>query len=224
MLNEHYSALLNRLANVDVAALIMDQAGRVYQWNSLSLPFRQSGHGSHWQDFCLNHDSHLPSSGAPVVYWNTARKATAARLVTTALHESGYILALFIDHEDIVDSSSQLGFVIYAPYLKQCFWSEYAASLHDEQAPYYHRQTIKQFLQWYAPHQRDRLLYALLECEQSHQPQQVTLRVAHSGKRLRYLWVTLPINGKPLTCAFVRSVVSTPVKPLVNYHHPITVG
>ncbi|MCO4320100.1 hypothetical protein [Aliidiomarina quisquiliarum] len=224
MLNQHYSALLNRLAEVKVAALIMDQAGRVYQWNSLSIPFRQSGQGSHWQDFCLNHDTHLPRSGATVVYWNTTRKATAARLITTALQESGFTLALFIDHEEINNPIDKLGFVMYAPCLKQCYWSEYAAELHDEQAPYYHRQSMQQFLQWYTPHQRDRLLYALLECEQTHQPQQVTLRVAHSGKRLRYLWVTLPINGKPLTCAFVRGVVTTPLQTQANSLRPVTVG
>ncbi len=228
MLNQHYTALLNRLAKVNVAALIMDQAGRVYQWNALSIPFRQSrgqtSQHSHWQDFCFNHDSQIPTSGAPVVYWNTAHKATTATLVTTTLQASSYILALFINFEEPETCHNKLGFVLYAPCSHQCFWSEYAAELHDESAPYYSRQHIKQLLQWYHPHQRDRLLYALLECESTHQPQQVTLAVAHSGKQLRYLWMTLPINGKPLTCAFIRSVEHQRLQTGVSYRHPITVG
>lgn len=224
MESPNYTALLSRLASVNVAALIMDHTGRVYQWNALSVPFRQSGANSHWQDFCFNHDTQLPLSGAPVVYWNAERKATAARLITTALHESGFTLALFLDQDECSSQQGKLGFVIYEPYLKQCFWSEYAAALHDEYAPYFNCQKLKQFLQWYAPHQRDRLLYAILECEQTHLPQQVTLRVAHSNKRLRYLWLTLPINGKPLTCAFIRSVVQVSAPAASHSRRPVTVS
>ncbi|HLV47981.1 MAG TPA: hypothetical protein VKY35_02850 [Aliidiomarina sp.] len=223
MVTQHYTALLNCFAEADVAALIMDEKGRVYQWNTLSIPLRHTSQHSHWQDFCFNHDKQIPKSGEPVVYWHANRKVTAAKLIRTKLQDSGLILALFINCEDIDLQPEKLGFVLYAPHLKQCFWSEFAAELHDEQAPYYSRQSVSQFLQWYAPHQRDRLLYALLECERSHLPQQVTLRVAHSEKQIRYLWMTLPINGKPLTCAFIRSIEPVNIEKKLSYRHPIAV-
>lgn len=213
---QHYHAFLNYLAAADVAALIMDNQGRVLAHNPLSQAVRLHKGQRHWQDHCLNSQGPRPHSGQTVVYWHPKYKATAARLVTTKLQDSGLVLALFLNAEDISSIQQQLGFVLYYPQDNACYWSDYAASLHEESAPYYSKLSMQHFLQWYVPHQRDRLLYAMLECERAHKAQQVTLRIAHSGRWVRYLWLTLPINGKPLTCAFIRQVTSPRVKALIR--------
>lgn len=203
---QHYHAFLSYLAAADVAALIMDQQGQVLAHNAISQAVRSRKGKHRWQDYCLNYHGTPPTSGQTVVYWHSKYKATTARLIKTKLQDSGLVLALFLNADDIASTQQDFGFVLYHPSQNACFWSDYAATLHDECAPYYHKQSMQHYLQWYLPHQRDRLLYAILECERTHKAQQVTLRIAHSGKWIRYLWMTLPVNGKPLTCAFIRQV------------------
>jgi len=209
---QHYHAFLSYLAAADVAALIMDSQGRVLAHNPLSQPVRQQPGLQYWQDHCLNYHEKPPVSGQTVVYWHPVYKATTARLVRTKLQDSGLILALFLNTEDICLTQQQLGFVLYHPQANACYWSLKAARLHGESATHYNKLSMQHFLQWYAPHQRDRLLYAILECENTHKAQQVTLQIAHSGKWLRYLWLTIPINDKPLTCAFIRQAASPRVQ------------
>lgn len=221
MTTSTYHGLLNHLVKANIAALIMDKNGRVHHYNQLCTPFQTKEQPLYWKDFCLNGQQQWPQAGDYAFYWPSVGQTSMAQIALTVLHDSGLCLVLFLTLAKQQRPTSAftsraalaarltpqtLGFILYAPYLKHCFWSEQAAALHDEQAPYYSRLTLSQLLKWYPYAQRDRLLYALLECERSQTPQQVSLPIAHSNKLIRYLWLSLPINGKPLTCAFIRPV------------------
>lgn len=197
-----FHALLGQFRKLGVVALITDNAGRVLDSNLLAKAMRRQ-QVLFCNDFCLNQVEPLPASGKLIVYKDSEQRARSATVVSTRINERGDHLILFIEPQ--LDPIQALGFIIYDASQQDCYWSQRASLMHGERI-YQAKQPITQFLRWYAPAQRDRLLYAILQCEQSHCPQQVSLDIAYSRQRIRYLWLTLPIQGKPITCAFIRTL------------------
>ncbi|RTE87529.1 MULTISPECIES: hypothetical protein [Gammaproteobacteria] len=204
-----YNALLRTLEDECLPAFILSQKGFVLAVNNQCERVRTTPTRTCWHDYCLNQPDFeskaLPHKGQSIAYLNTAREVQVGTLLMTKLDAGGHHIFAFIipiQH----DQDEPLGFMIFEAQKQLCFWSDQASELHDESPRYGTKQNLQQFLSWYEPCQRDRLLYAMLQCEKTHVPQQVTLKIAHSKQKIRYLWLTLPIQDKPLTCAFIRAV------------------
>lgn len=217
--NTRYSALLHTLAEECLPAFILNQNGIVLAKNAQCERVKTTTQKSYWHDFCINQPEFqaepLPHAGQSIAYLNNAREVQVGTLLMTKLDADGHHIFAFIipiQHQ----SEEPLGFMIFEAQKQLCFWSEQASEIHDESPRYGTKQNLHQFLSWYEPCQRDRLLYAMLQCEKTHTPQQVTLKIAHSQQKIRYLWLTLPIQGKPLTCAFVRALKQPIAAPPQN--------
>ncbi|CUS48673.1 MAG: protein of unknown function DUF1314 [Idiomarinaceae bacterium HL-53] len=204
-----YQMLLKTLEEEQLPAFILNEQGYVVDTNAHCELVRHHKNEPLWHDYCLNQPElsakPLPHAGQSVAYLNQQREVQVGTLLMTQLDDRAQRIFAFIiplQHE----TATPLGFMIFEAQQQLCYWSEQTSELHDEAPQYGTRQNLHQFLKWYEPRQRDRLLYAMFTCEQTHLPQQVTLNIAHSKKRIRYLWMTLPIQGKSLTCAFIRAV------------------
>ncbi|MCC5855351.1 MAG: hypothetical protein JJU10_06675 [Idiomarina sp.] len=217
-----YTGLLNTLARASIAALLIDGQGRVTQWNACCKPRYPERSEKCWADFCFHAKSRFPEHGSAAILLSEQEHVRAGYVIITRLLEQPPGILLVMHVEQLWADNDRLGFVIYHAETQRCFWSAHAAELHEE-GEEQSRFHVREFLQWYEPAQRDRLLYAMMACEETQQPQQVSLRIAHSGKRIRYLWLTLPVNGKPLTCGFIRALQPYPAhhRPHLNHSQAI---
>ena len=76
-----------------------------------------------------------------------------------------------------------LGCVIILPYYHQVYWNSAAALLHGEEPNINHSFSLAQFVQWYAPEQREHFVQSLFSAQNSFQ---LSLTIAFSKQSIRY--------------------------------------
>jgi|SRR5690554_1595321 len=198
-------ALLTQLQQQHIPALILTPKGEVLHTNQLITAVTTEA--KHWRHFCLNYGTEqprgLPADKSVFVYCDPRHNIRTAFAMRIPLPQSSCSLLLLVEPQALQFGS--MGFVIFDPTEQCCYWSEKASRQHGE-LHYRRVQDLPNFLHWYHPAQRDRLLYVMLHITPQSPPQQVTLTVAHSGQRVRYLWLPLQMQGKYFVCAFVRSL------------------
>ncbi len=107
------------------------------------------------------------------------------------------------------------GFVLIFPERDRVYWSAQAAALHGELANQPIEFSLRQFMQWYLPSQRDLFAQSIFD-EANNDGFQLDLCIAHSNQHVRYLCIPLQHHNSVIWAGFVRSTLAQKNKVLID--------